>query len=1480
MANIRAAVDKVLGLGIRKDIFALPDESDLVDHGDNHQQDNRFAIANHDAEDPSHNIAPVPAPVPHETHNLVDLDSAAAEFGLAADRNSIEETETKCDKKMLADMMVRCNFCPEPGMINIAEKLVHQGQHQTAFFKCAACSGKRKFETFAELVEHIHSLHQVTDSEMVLETIILPTIENGLKMFKCGVKNCGKEFSALPERALLSHMEIVHGAYYIKVGKGKYLLRQCRICGDVIQFSSDQELTKHIAEGHPSNQFGEQIDSDGEDVQETTNAGVKIKTEMPDPDIEELSSNVAAASRSLLEASVASASPKAAPPVLSSRHPSAASSPGPSTTKKKKEKKSKKQQSSSSESSSSSSEDEYERKRKKKKKKAMAKKLKMSKEEKKWKKKIKSFTPEELMEYLKEMKAKKKMLKDKDKVSTKAVSYVPDPKAKFLEILNGKPTHFYCLICSIYAGKLSTWMDHRASYQHVEMFSHTKELAMKRFDCGDIDVQECVIGEKKFTVEPSSQCRECLQIFWDKEEIKTHLDLEDGKCLKLKKQRQEEAAAALALSPARSPSPNIIWKPLPKPEDIKGKKWRPVGQEETRRVYEKSPSPQRKSRVSEVNIPKYLLDGKTAYYICKLCKVPVGTILQWMEHKQSMEHKSKYRSASITEKMNEMFISHSTSVLHMFGDECNKCLACDANFTKNSTLETHEQTEAHRAASRRKELVDRNEVKNYGSNLSTLYYCDVCAVTTSDNPRDHLGTEEHVNRLNQTSKCQYCPRRIDKGIRFAKHQEEFHPDKVFACKKCPSRFAEGGVLLEHAYIHLNRMIHSYDELLSLNMFTIPSDLRKMECGSCPDIFIGQDVSDVTDHMLLYHPDILQSNMAREIEYSCLFCTQHFFDEHQMYDHVKNRHKMTFDKGVKSSSESPSPLKRRIFSESASSSPSGLQQKLLGLSGTKATPQPVPPPAPASASRVAHARRPTSNAPWSPKRRSRTRSLSSSRSRSRTRSPVRRRSRTRTPSRRKSRSPPRRYSRSRSRSRSPWSRRRSRTPRRTSSIDYRKGGRLAGWRSPSPRSRRRSRSPPKKIEVIGASSGIVVEELTKEQREEQVREESRLLNNLKKNLVAKKATLEDDLRDKIECKKIKMLDSRNECVKMEKLEGEGSIICPFCVKDCKSDEDLMNHMKLRHRDDMFGCSKCARGSQPAVAWSIEVLLQHLAHHHELNVTISEAISSYVNIPGNLHRINCKLCLPPYLLGTEGFWVGSDLQQNMEHIESHFERVHGMTDKSQVVGKLELACRGCDATFGHSSRGEWLLHLKKNHERLNRPDKVVNGPTKRCDYCGDNIVQTETIRHIKESHRHETFQCKACLEVDPACFPYSDTIKEMMQHMVMKHGDQFSSYYDHMVYPATLYGSLCSGDKCGHMVTAFDAATIGKHLRGHQDSGGNEVGIFYCRCCDRIKEKFKVNYAFHEMHCVLIFVLQSIDEVKNHIAQRHKSIVKWKAVNGNS
>ena len=64
----------------------------------------------------------------------------------------------------------------------------------------------------------------------------------------------------------------------------------------------------------------------------------------------------------------------------------------------------------------------------------------------------------------------------------------------------------------------------------------------------------------------------------------------------------------------------------------------------------------------------------------------------------------------------------------------------------------------------------------------------------------------------------------------------------------------------------------------------------------------------------------------------------------------------------------------------------------------------------------------------------------------------------------------------------------------------------------------------------------------------------------------------------------------------------------------------------------------------------------------------------------------------------------------------------------------------------------------------------------------VVQTESVRHIKEEHAKETFQCKLCLAADPACFPYAETIKEMTGHMVLKHKD-VSGHHKHLDYILT-------------------------------------------------------------------------------------------------
>jgi len=118
--------------------------------------------------------------------------------------------------------------------------------------------------------------------------------------------------------------------------------------------------------------------------------------------------------------------------------------------------------------------------------------------------------------------------------------------------------------------------------------------------------------------------------------------------------------------------------------------------------------------------------------------------------------------------------------------------------------------------------------------------------------------------------------------------------------------------------------------------------------------------------------------------------------------------------------------------------------------------------------------------------------------------------------------------------------------------------------------------------------------------------------------------------------------------------------------------------------------------------------------------------------------------------------------------------------------------------------------------------------------------------------------------PACFPYTETIKEMTGHMVLKH-QNIESYYEHMVYPDTLYGAICTGKDCGERgkILAFNPAALGKHMREHQDEGKEEVGELFCRCCDRVKERFKTPV-----------------EVEMHISKRHKQLLKWRTERSSS
>ena len=118
-----------------------------------------------------------------------------------------------------------------------------------------------------------------------------------------------------------------------------------------------------------------------------------------------------------------------------------------------------------------------------------------------------------------------------------------------------------------------------------------------------------------------------VQVFWSSGEPKSHL--KEGRCLKTTKGDLPTSAESPEKAKSRSSSPPFIkWKPLRKPiekvevVEKQGKKGEIMLND--RVVSYRSPSPPRplpvpppnvKARAS--NLPKYMLDGRVAYYICR-----------------------------------------------------------------------------------------------------------------------------------------------------------------------------------------------------------------------------------------------------------------------------------------------------------------------------------------------------------------------------------------------------------------------------------------------------------------------------------------------------------------------------------------------------------------------------------------------------------------------------------------------------------------------------------------------------------------------------------------------------------------------------------------------------------------------------------------------------------------------------------------------
>lgn len=152
---------------------------------------------------------------------------------------------------------VACTFCPGPGprLVPRGDEASHQALHSASQFSCAACDGRMAFPVYSKVLQHVHSQHQVTDPELVRETVMLPVAGPvALCSFQCGVSSCRLAFTAQPEEVLRRHVAALHGRLALALGWS--LLRHCRICGEGNSFGSEEELLAHIVALHPVDGYG------------------------------------------------------------------------------------------------------------------------------------------------------------------------------------------------------------------------------------------------------------------------------------------------------------------------------------------------------------------------------------------------------------------------------------------------------------------------------------------------------------------------------------------------------------------------------------------------------------------------------------------------------------------------------------------------------------------------------------------------------------------------------------------------------------------------------------------------------------------------------------------------------------------------------------------------------------------------------------------------------------------------------------------------------------------------------------------------------------------------------------------------------------------------------------------------------------------------------------------------------------------------
>jgi len=164
-----------------------------------------------------------------------------------------EPGKGKVGNKSGESRIATCDLCPSPNpykeQVDAESLEIHGISHDAVKFQCAGCG--LKMESYSQMEHHVESEHVGKDPELVRASILIPTNMDHLKIYQCGISTCGRRFVAQPEANLKKHIRHAHGEFYIHMGKGRNILRMCRLCSDGKQYNSDLSLGEHLLTDHP-----------------------------------------------------------------------------------------------------------------------------------------------------------------------------------------------------------------------------------------------------------------------------------------------------------------------------------------------------------------------------------------------------------------------------------------------------------------------------------------------------------------------------------------------------------------------------------------------------------------------------------------------------------------------------------------------------------------------------------------------------------------------------------------------------------------------------------------------------------------------------------------------------------------------------------------------------------------------------------------------------------------------------------------------------------------------------------------------------------------------------------------------------------------------------------------------------------------------------------------------------------------------------